>query len=316
MISQGRFFWMVAVVGALVGSSVSNADDDTEPQQVIRVAALPERPLAPLSHLGTLGEGPGAECSGLVASRQHTELYWSINDSGNEPRVYPIRINSDGEVDSASLTSQGVLIEGARNVDWEDIAVDSQGRLVICDVGNNQNARRDLMLYVVEEPDPTAESAAATTQYRVRYPDQTEFPAPSDQMNFDCEAVFTVGDTIYLLTKNRSDLLSSLYRLDEADPDADNVLSYVATFDSGGGVTAADASADGLRLVVITYTSIWLFERDDQETPLFASRVSWAPYFALQTESVCFADDDTLLLVDEKLGMLYSLPISELTPLE
>jgi hypothetical protein len=225
-------------------------------------------------------------------------------------------MNDDGTFDEASLTSTGVLIEGATNVDWEDIAVDGEGRLILCDVGNNQNARRDLVLYLVDEPDTAAESATVLERLRVRYPDQTEFPAPSDQMNFDCEAVFTIGGTIHLLTKNRSDLLTSLYRLDEADPERENVLTYVATFDSGGGVTAADASADGLQLVVITYTSIWLFERDDQETPFFEGRVSWAPYFALQTESVCFAGDDTLLLVDEKLGMVYSLPISELTPLE
>ncbi len=289
------------------------ADDVVEPRHVDSIDNLPERPLAALTHLATLGEGPGAECSGIVGSRQNAGLYWSINDSGNAPRVYPIHINSDGEVDAETLTSTGVLLQTATNVDWEDITVDADGRLIVCDVGNNLNARRDLVLYIIDEPEPTAETAAIAQRIHVRYPDQTAFPSPQDNMNFDCEAVFTIGNTVHLLSKNRSDSLTSLYRLDDADPDVENVLTYVGTFDSLGSVTGADASADGLRLVVITYTSIWLFERDDLDTPFFEGRISWTPYFALQTESVCFVGDDTLLLVDEKLGMIYELPISELT---
>ena len=49
---------------------------------------------------------------------------------------------------------RGVRIENARNYDWEDISSDPEGRLYIGDIGNNDSARRNLAIYVVDEPDP------------------------------------------------------------------------------------------------------------------------------------------------------------------
>ena len=55
------------------------------------------------------------EVSGVVASRVHPPVLWVHNDSGGKPAVYAIA--PDG-------TSLGAYrVDGARAVDWEDIAV-------------------------------------------------------------------------------------------------------------------------------------------------------------------------------------------------
>ena len=300
----------IAVVFMAFSASLIAAPPEA-PQKPERLA-LPQRPPLTLRYVAKLGPGPGRENSGIVRGRARDGLFWMHNDSGNEPRIYPIHRDGSDYKNGRGFAT-GVLLEGAANVDWEDIAVDRDGNLIVADVGNNANKRRDLALYYVAEPKPDAERAPVARKVRVRYPDQMTFPAPQSDFNFDCEAVFTVGNTVHLLTKHRSDSLTKLYRLDDPNPDDVNTLTLVDTFDIQGFTTAADATADGLRLAVITYHTIWLFERDTVEQPFFAGRIWWAPFVAVQMEAVCFADDKTLLLADEKLGQLYEAPLEGLT---
>ena len=50
----------------------------------------------------------------------------------------------------------GVRLDGAANFDWEDIAIDGE-TLYVPDMGNNGNARRDLGVYVLPEPNPASD---------------------------------------------------------------------------------------------------------------------------------------------------------------
>lgn len=261
------------------------------------------------------GSFPGFENSGIVKSRRFPDLFWLHNDSGDEPRVYPIRGNGENYKSARASEKQGVLIGGGINIDWEDITLNASGQLIVSDLGNNGNDRQDLVFYLIPEPAPLASRAAYLTRYFVRYPDQETFPAPKTNFNFDCEGVFTVGDTIHLFSKNRSDTLTTLYRLDNPRPDQVNTLTKLQTLDLRGQVTGADATPDGKRLVVITYKTIWLFERDSVDDSFFAGRVRWAPYQGEQIESVCFSDDKTLKLIDEATGILHEVAIDDLTTL-
>ena len=215
-----------------------------------------------------LGEGPAKENSGIVKSRQWPDVYWMQNDSGDEPRIYAVR--RDGSVYESDRypDSPGVLIGGAINVDWEDIAVDASGLVIVADVGNNGNDRRDLVLYYVFEPAPNAGRTTAFRKVFVRYPEQRAFPAPNNAFNYDAEAMFTLGDVVYLCTKNRSDTKTQIYRVGKAAEDGVVDLQLVEEFDVRGRATGADASADGRRVAVLTYDAIWLFDVADPNRPL------------------------------------------------
>jgi endonuclease/exonuclease/phosphatase family metal-dependent hydrolase len=279
------------------------------------LAQRADEPLV-LTPIATLGPGANKEVSGIVKSRTHPGVFWTLNDSGDEPRVFPVRI--DGSVISSvrDEKSPGVRIAGATNSDWEDIALDDSGRLVIADFGNNSNARRDLTLYLVPEPEPTAEHTGILSRIVFRYPDQRAFPAPSDDKNFDAEGVFTVGDEIYVLSKNRSGPYTKLYRVDDRTPDAVTTLTYLGRFDIGGRATGADASPDGLRLAILTYTHLWLFERPERSMPFFAGRVRARAYTYADgksdSESITFEDDEHLLIADETRASLSRVRLADL----
>ncbi len=251
------------------------------------------------------------EISGIVRSRSHKNVFWIHNDSGDQPRVFAIDSLGKFYQSDRYRNYEGIAIAGATNVDWEDIAVDDKGNLIIADVGNNYNDRKDLVLYVVPEPSPIASNTTFLKKLFFKYPDQKSFTTEKD-FNYDCEAVFFADGRMHMLSKDRSDSFTRLYRMDVEKTDAVNDLTLLDRFDIGDKVTAADASADGNRLVVLTYNSIWLFERKSPADSYFKGNISWYPIEAAQVESICFKDDQNLWLLDEEAAEIYEVPVNKL----
>lgn len=274
--------------------------------------SLPDLAPIALERVGTLGPGAKKENSGIVKSRHYDDLFWTQNDSGDDPKVYPVR--RDGSLWTAERYQDdpGVRIAGAINVDWEDIAVDDQGHLIVCDVGNNRNDRRDLVLYYLDEPSPLAGRTVVKKKVFIRYPDQANYPAARHDFNYDCEGVFYARGKVFLISKNRSDTLTKLYRLDSYKAGKTNMLTYVDSFDIGGKTTAADATPDGRRLAITTYDALWVFETDGVTESYFDGKVYWLPFESAQVEAVCFESSDSLLLADEQTAEIMRIRFSDM----
>ena len=205
----------------------------------------------------------------------------------------------------------GLPLDGATNYDWEDIALDGD-LLYVADTGNNGNARRDLAVYVLAEPNPLAvESAHVLRRVPIAYPEQRAFPDPAD-WTFDCEAMFVHGGKPHFLTKHRAPGKigipqngTKLYRLDSQHTDRVNVLRPLDSLpDLGGWVTAADLSPDGRTLAVLCHApvaSVWLFDISKTGSKMLSGP---ARRFLLrgagQCEAVCFEDDRTLVVANEE----------------
>jgi len=302
---------IVALLTGLIGPGFGSCASGQRPRAGLGSAA--ELVLEPIARLG-----PGArkEISGIVRSRRDSTVFWTHNDSGDEPRIYPVRTDGSVVASERYPETPGTLVGGAINCDWEDIALDASGQIIIADFGNNSNSRRDLALYFVEEPEVTEGRTSVTSKVLIRYPDQATFPAPRGDFNFDAEALFTVGDDVFVLTKHRSDTFTKLYRLDGRESGVLNPLTYLESFDIGGKVTGADASTDGLKLVILTYDRIWLFERDSAATSFFAGRCASVAYRMKDgpsdSEAICFENERCLLIADEAKGSLYRVDLNVL----
>jgi hypothetical protein len=242
----------------------------------------------------TIAEVRVTESSGLARSSRVDGRFWTHNDSGAGAELFAL--------DAGGRALSGpVRIDGARNVDWEDIASDGKGQLWIADLGNNLNKRRDLCVYVVDEPgDEIPDSLPVRRRIRVRFPDQKAFPP--EKLNFDCESIFLHAGKLYVITKHRSDRNIRLYRLDDSGGDEEQELTFVAQAENIGQATAADLHRDTRHLAVLTYSGIWLFERAGEGDDFFAGkRKHWRiPHWTLeQCEGLAWLDDETLLISNE-----------------
>jgi hypothetical protein len=254
------------------------------------------------------------ELSGIVRSHSDKNVFWIHNDSGDKPRVFAIDSLGHFYESARYRNHEGITIAGATNVDWEDITMDNKGNLVVEDAGNNGNDRKDLVLYVLPEPSPLASNTTVMKKIFFKYPDQKAFPDKKD-FNYDSEAIFFADNHFHILSKDRSDTFTRLYRMDSEKSEEVNTLTLVDKFNVGGKVTAADASDDGNRIVVITYHAIWMFERTSPSSSYFKGHIWWLPVKAPQIEAVCFKDPKTLWLLDENTAALYEVPVDKLVKL-
>ncbi|MFQ6113695.1 MAG: hypothetical protein ACE5NG_06340, partial [bacterium] len=240
------------------------------------------------------------ESSGFIKSRQFERVFWTHNDAGNKARIFAT--TSKGEL------IRQVWIPAAKNVDWEDIAADDSGHLIIGDFGNNQNKRKDLTIYVVEEPNPfQTNRAKVIKRIPFQYPDQKEFPDP-DNLNFDCEATFWANGHLYLLTRHRSDRKTKLYGFGPLQNLKKQTLIKIGEFDIGGSVTAADVSSDGKKLLVLCFEYIYLFEKPDNSDNYLAGKFKRILFEGRSSEGICF-DGPNILFTNEQ-REIYKLPVS------
>lgn len=270
--------------------------------------------------VGTFSASPLSEVSGMVKSRSYPNTYWVVNDSRNDARLFAVDNEGNNIIPTFSRFSyygeeaeegkeqwEGFNVLYAENIDWETMTGDDN-YLYVGDVGNNFNNRRDLKVYLLSEIDPTASTQSAVIKaLPVRYPDQSEFPALTSP-HFDSEAMFNADGKLYFITKNSNGRGSfepgaNLYRLDTDFTDQDNVLTLVDSHPDLLDATGAELSPDGQTLAVVSYETLWLFERPvegDQWLSSKAMRYALDTRTVDQVETVIWDDDQTLLLTNEQ----------------
>jgi len=238
------------------------------------------------------------ECSGIVASRRHPGIYWALSDSGNTADLFAIHDTGD---------AVGVwTVEGVRNVDWEAIAIDDHGRILIGDIGDNECKRRDTRLLIVAEPAQPEASGRLPVQdaIDVRYPEGPR----------NAEALFACGGELLVIEKSLGLFGSAaaiLYSVKSIGPAtqqsaADNQpspsLRALEKFTFAGPVTAADQSRDGRRLAVSTYTSLYVFKRPDAAGRFLTESPFVMPMLCGQVEGIAFHHDGSgdILLTNEQ----------------
>ena len=154
----------------------------------------------PPTTITTIKEKSITESSGLSASRSTPGAYWTHNDSGDGPFIYAFDTRGD---------SLGIFrVTGAQARDWEDMAAGpgpdaSKSYLYLGDIGDNNEARDEVVVYRVPEPALTA----ATRKLTKTRPGSTE-PAEAIRLKYpdgkhDAEALLvhpTTGN-IYIVNK-------------------------------------------------------------------------------------------------------------------
>lgn len=213
------------------------------------------------------------EISGIVA--RSPDGVWVHNDSGGEPRLFGV--TEDGR------TAAVLDVNGARAEDWEDVARQPGGALVVGDIGDNMAWRDHVVVYEVSK-------TGQSRRMDVTYPG-----APRDA---EALVVDPRDGRLFLLTK----IAGAPTTLFGVGPFREGATQAVVegTWRFGGKVTAADVSPDGRWLAVRTYALLHLFRLPRGVARAFeqAPCTSTLPEMP-QGEALAWTDAHTLVTVSE-----------------
>jgi hypothetical protein len=265
------------------------------------------------SALNQVGELPKElkEVSGIGYSNN---LIYSIEDSGNENKVVVL--------DTLGTITKTITINNIKNIDWEDLTFDSKGNLYIGDFGNNDNVRKDLAIYKIDKSSLHANTVDVRYKISFDYPEQTDFPPKKKKLMFDVEAFFEYNNYFYLFTKNRStgfDGTSYIYKIpNTAGQHHAQLIKTITTCSDYHtcAITSATISPDGTKFVLLSHSEIFLFENYAQDNLADGKMSELDLNHFSQKEAVCFKNNDTLLIADERVkktgGNLYEVSLQSL----
>jgi hypothetical protein len=206
--------------------------------------------------LGTVTDPDIPESSGLAASRRSPGLFWTHNDSGDDPLVYCL--------DTQAKNCGVWRVAGAEAFDWEDIAAGpgpagGAPSLYLGDIGDNLSQRTEIVVYRIPEPQPapgppSTKASPGTTppadKLRLRYPDGPH--------NAEALAVHPTTGDVYVITKDAQS--AGVYKAPApVDTSKPTILARIGAVRLGTGtrglelVTGADISPDGRRVAIATY---------------------------------------------------------------
>ncbi|MFT5167260.1 MAG: hypothetical protein ACI8P3_002497 [Saprospiraceae bacterium] len=231
------------------------------------------------------------ECSGLIMI---DGVLWAHNDNGN-PKIYSIPENE------ASI-DQKVNIINTLNIDWEDLALDNT-YLYIGDFGNNSGERQDLAIYKVPKINLPDDTEAETLFFL--FEDQNNFNNTTSMHNFDCEAMITFEDNIYLFSKNHLNHQTKRYKRSK-DPGV-QIAEKIDEFNVDGLITGADIDLATNTLCLLGYNIegdiyapfIWIFY-DFSGNDFFGGKSKRVNFpIQAQMEGIAFKGNGKFLLASE-----------------
>lgn len=192
------------------------------------------------------------ETSGLQFANGYL---WTLNDKNGKPQLY--------RIDTLTNTiQQRVLLNGAVNDDWEDLAFDGT-YFYIGDFGNNlTGGRSNLVIYKFPFSAINLNNAADTVSFNevelihFVYSDQPQPVVPSGYNNtkFDCEAMIVDNNKIHLFSKNWVDNTTTHYIINSTAA-GNYTATAMETFPLGYLVTAADKVAGQNIIVLLGYVN-------------------------------------------------------------
>jgi DNA-binding beta-propeller fold protein YncE len=212
-----------------------------------------------------------SEASGIAVSRLDERVLWINNDSGNPNTIYAV--STQGELRGA------VTLKGTVNRDWEDVASFTyQGKayLLVADVGDNKAQWPQYTIHIIPEPTLTAERYS---EFKITPKWSIQFTYPDGKHDCESVAVDIQRQTILLLTKREA--IPKLFELPlfsseqvvatdlgkiHPIPEATHTgFSLAGLLNFATMPTGMDISADGKKLVVVTYEGAYLYLNPNQK---------------------------------------------------
>jgi len=192
------------------------------------------------------------EMSGLAFSKLHQDLVYVHNDSGGEAKVYIL--------DSLGNHLGEIELLGAKNRDWEDIAVgpgkDGKSSIYVGDIGDNSAQYEYITVFRLPEPIHLKPSMRVP-------PEKINLRFPNGPMDAETLIVDPISGDIFILSKR--DKENTLFRLpsekfEEGEAVLEEIMKLPITSCVGG-----DISQDGAQIIIKNYLDIYYWQRIGEE---------------------------------------------------
>ena len=239
---------------------------------------------------GALESAALNEVSGLAASVKNKGALWVHNDSGGEPKVYLI--------DTLGQTLGTYVLAGAKNRDWEDIAVgpgpqEDETYVYVGEIGDNQAQYPVKRVYRFVEPTHTGLNTVDTVQQV----DQIQFVYPDGRRDAETLLLDPLTKDLYIISKR--DQFSRIYQV--AYPQK---TSQIDTLEMVGHLpqkvqrilsqpTGGDIAPNGREVLIKSYVQVYYWQRENAQTSI-AQLLQTAPEILVyspepQGEAIGFA---------------------------
>jgi len=250
-------------------------------------------PFGTRQDLGLIDESELQEISGIAASRILDNIFWVHNDSGNDSKIYAI--DRSGKL-RAEFTLQGV-----KCVDTEDIAVgpgrknDKRSYIYLADIGDNDADRKRKSIF--RFPEPMFTLADTVFKGIINNIDVLNFVYPDGKRDAETIMIEPIDRDIVIVSKREKNVHVYSSPIPESGSSTlifkkIAVLPYGNEGYGSSGVTGGDISPDGKELLIKTYSKVFYYKREADETlpAMLAKTAASVDYvFEPQGEAICFA---------------------------
>ncbi len=231
------------------------------------------------------------QSSGLARSQNYEGIWWTVNDSGENPEV--IGVDGEGKV-------RAVLGLKTKVTDVEAIAVDKSGTIYIADIGDNKKNRDMVEVFTIPEPSNLEDSESVKFhRYDFEYPDGAH----------DAETLLIDPESrrLFFVTKVTSGKAGIYAAPEQASREGTNELSKIA--DAPAGVTDGVFVPDGSMAVLRSMTDVATVEWSDEPNVIARATTPTA-----QGESIALSDSGNSILIGSKTSAVYDVAVPSRKP--
>ena len=195
------------------------------------------------------------EASGLVASVNNIDHYWSHNDSGNPPEIFLI--------DQQANIKLICRMKGIKNRDWEDIAIGAGPKegvtyVYIGDIGDNRAEYPVKFIYRFEEPVLAGKAELTISDY-----DTLMVKLPDGVRDSEALMIDPISNDMILVSKREDSV--RVYQLNYLDQN-DTLLAQRIAILPLHNINAADISVNGKEILMKDYDRIYYWRRESTES--------------------------------------------------
>ncbi len=241
------------------------------------------------------------ESSGLIKSKEYDNIYYTHDDSKSEeaePSNYLYAFSFVGENNAKfGKWEYKIELEDTINIDWEDMSITDQGKVIIGDIGNNFRKRKYFYMYIFDEPERNQKVIFGKDIKKIA------FRIPSVFWQDNNEALFYYENYLYMLTKELWGR-SRLYRLGLEGVEENELynLEFVSKIPFKGIITGADISPNKKKIAILTYDKIYIYDisKGINFDKLIKSISLEINIRYRQYEGITFVDDNRIIISTEQ----------------